>query len=308
MNQIARSTMTTLVLIVAVLLSALPPAPIPIYAQTASPGELVVQPAQSGSSRVYLPVMVRPPGPPSFRLTNPVDGATIGGNVVVAVQVLSSGSVSQVNFQAGGIDLGTDTTPADGFTAFFNVSQFPAGPVTITATAQGPQGAASQSVDVTAQPNPPSTGTVDAQGGVFGSASGATITVPPGAVSSNATIAIRERSQAEVTAESGIAWDDIGVTFLGDIVVTSDQPLGLPVDISTVGFANRIQPGQAVVTYNLLPDQDGDGIGELVVASTAEVAPNGAIISTPSRAVTVQQVTPAAGSTSLAQGGTLSGA
>ncbi|MBP1466049.1 Ig-like domain-containing protein [Candidatus Chloroploca sp. M-50] len=307
MNQIARSTMTTFVLILAVLLSALPPAPIAVYAQASSPGQPVAQPAQSGSRRVYLPVMVRPPGPPSFLLSNPVDGATIGGNVVVAVQVLSPGSVSQVSFQAGGVDLGTDTTPADGFTAFLDVSQLPAGPVTITATAQGPQGEASQSVAVTAQPNPPSTGTVDAQGGVFGSASGATITVPPGAVSSSATIAIRERSQAEVTAESGIAWDDIGVTFLGDIVVTSDQPLELPVEISTVGFANRIQPGQAVVTYNLLPDQDGDGIGELVVVSTAEVAPNGAIISTPASAVTVQQVTPDAGSSSLAQGGTLSG-
>ncbi|MBP1468123.1 hypothetical protein EYB53_020590 [Candidatus Chloroploca sp. M-50] len=279
MNRFLRSAPTVLALIAILLLNSWPVAPLRAQVPQPQP-QAAASPAQN-SQRAYLPLVIRPTGPPNFTLSSPLAGSTVGGTTLVVAQVLDAGSVSSVSFRAGNLDLGTDSTPADGFRAFLDASRLPAGSVTITATARGPAGEASQSVEVIAQPNPPASATIGSQGGVLGSDSGATITIPPGTVSDNTTVSIRERTQAQVTTESGIVWDDIGVTFLGDIAIQSNQPLSRPVEISTQGFANRIQPGQAVVTYNLLPDQDGDGIGELVVASTAEVAPNGAIVSTP---------------------------
>ncbi|MGH2541635.1 MAG: hypothetical protein ACRDIB_02480, partial [Ardenticatenaceae bacterium] len=44
---------------------------------------------------------------------------------------------------------------------------------------------------------------------------------------------------------------------------------------------NRVQPGQAVVNYRVMPDVDGDGVDELVVVNTASVAPNDDVISDP---------------------------
>ncbi len=309
MLRMLQTAPATLALIVVVLVSTLPAAS--LQAQPVPPASETLMLAQVGTNQTYLPLVQTPPGPPQFTISNPAPGSTIGGTVIVAVQPLLASSLSSVSFQAGSLDLGTDETSANGFQAFLDVRNLPAGPVTITATGRGPQGTASQSVAVIAQPAPPSSGSIGAQGGVLGTTSGATISIPPGAVDSDTSISIRERSQAEVTSEAGIAWDDIGVTFLGDVAIDTSQPLARPVGISTQGFANRIQPGQAVVTYNLLPDQDGDGVGELVVASMAEVAPNGAITSAPASGTVVRGVSNvisnAPNQAMLAQGGIISG-
>jgi hypothetical protein len=268
-----------LALIMMLLLSSLPPAR--LYSQPDSAPAAVPRPAQTTPpNRLYLPLMVSALGPPSLVIRNPLPNTVIGGTTQISAEALVPGSVTQVNFRIGERDLGTDSTPNDGFSAFVDASDLPAGTATISLIARGPAGERTQTVAVTIQPNPTTSATIGRTGGVLGTTSGATITIPPDALSSNTTVSIRERTQAEVTSEAGIVWDDIGVTFLGDVAISSEQPLNRPVGVSTQGFANRIQPGQAVVTYNLLPDQDGDGVGELVVASMAEVAPNGAIVST----------------------------
>jgi hypothetical protein len=45
--------------------------------------------------------------------------------------------------------------------------------------------------------------------------SGSTIVVPPSTVPSGTTVSVQDKTQAQVTAEKGIDWDGLGVTFLG---------------------------------------------------------------------------------------------
>ena len=275
MDRVLRSAYVVLFLVAALLNAAWPPAQ--LRAQEPSVAEPAT-PAQT-TRRIYLPLLASSAGLPSFTLIYPEAGATVGGTSIVAARALVASSVTSISFRAGSLDLGTDTTPADGYQAFLDAAQLPVGPVTITATARGPKGEATQTLAVIAQPAPPSSGTIGSRGGVLGVASGATITILPGAVSGSATISVRERSQSEVTTEAGIQWDTLGLTFLGDLALSSSQPLLRPVGVATRGYAARIPGGQAVITYNLLPDQDGDGAAELVMAGQAQVAPNGAIVS-----------------------------
>jgi hypothetical protein len=293
-------------LILAVLLASMPPADLTVQAQSSEQPTEDISPTQTQENQVFLPFVQRggtsSPSAPQFTITAPTDGLTIGGTSFFAVQPVAGETISSVSFQAGDIDLGTDNTPTDGFRVFVDASTLPAGPLQLAATATTESGqTVTQTVDVTVVADLPNSATVDSDGTTLGTASGSTITIPPGAVDSSTTVTLRERTQAEVTSETGIEWENLGVTFLGDIQVQSDTPLSRPVDISTVGFANRIQPGQAVVTYNLMPDQDGDGVGELVVANTAEVAPNGTIVSSPVDGINVQSITVGGASLSATQ-------
>jgi hypothetical protein len=185
-----------------------------------------------------------------------------------------------VSFRAGNTLLANDTTAADGFRAFLNARQFPAGPLTLTATARTAGGESSQSIAVTVLPDPPSSGALNSDGsGIFDSQIGSVISLRPGSAPPGTQVTITELSQDQVTAQHQINWDAIGVTFLGAQQIESSAPLVEPfAGVSSAGLGNRVQPGQAVVNYRLAPDADGDGISEIVVVNTASVAPGGDVV------------------------------
>ncbi|NJM08307.1 hypothetical protein HC891_22200, partial [Candidatus Gracilibacteria bacterium] len=274
-----RSASLTLALIVVLLVTSLPPAALRAAPVVEAPSTAPA--AQTTPTRVFLPMVKTSVGAPNFVLSYPPANSQVSGTTLVVAQPLIYGSLSSVRFSVGNTVLGTDDNGADGFSTFLDASAFPAGALKISAVAQGLSGTTTQSLDLTVVAAPPSQATIGKDGGALGTPSGATVIVPPGALEVPEPIRVRERDQQEVTAETGIEWDDLGVTFLGDLVISATQSFSRPVEISTVGYANRVQPNQAVVTYNLLPDQDGDGVGELVVASGAQVAPNGTILSVP---------------------------
>ncbi|MCL4858382.1 MAG: hypothetical protein KJZ93_03200, partial [Caldilineaceae bacterium] len=266
--------------------------------------------AAQADDPVFLPLIGVPPGPPQFTISSPANGLSISGTSIFAVQPIDPRTVRSVAFRAGNVELGVDDTPADGFKVYIDASQLPAGPLTLSARATGPTGeTATRTVNVTVAPQPPASAGVGASGATLGTASGNTIIVPPGAVTQTTTIAVADKSQEQVTADAGIDWDGLGVTFLGAIDVQTTGPIVRPLGVSSVGFGNRIQPGQAVVTYRILPDADGDGVGELVVVNGAEVAPNGVIVSSAVSGIVINQlrVTTPTGAVSAAGAGPLQG-
>src|SRR5262249_47955350 len=107
-----------------------------------------------------------------------------------------------------------------------------------------------------------------------------TLSIPRG-VGEGATVSFAARTKAEVKAATGIDYDALGVTFLGAQEIGSTQPLAGPLGVSSGGFGPMVQPGQAVLNYVIVPDRDGDGIGELVAVNTASATPSGDVISRP---------------------------
>jgi hypothetical protein len=273
------STPIVLTLIVLMLVSSLPPAKLRATPRAAVAAAAPA--AQTTTTNIFLPVISTSIGAPNFVISYPPANAQVSGTTLVFAQPLTYGSLNKVSFSVGSTVLGSDDDGSDGFSAFLDASKFPAGALRISAVGEGPLGSTTETLDLTVVAAPPSQATIGSAGGTLGTASGATVIVPPGALEAPEPVRVRERDQGEVTAETGIEWDDLGVTFLGDLVINATQSFSRPVEISTVGYGNRVQPNQAVVTYNLLPDQDGDGVGELVVASGAQVAPNGTIVSVP---------------------------
>ena len=243
--------------------------------------QATIQPATSGNTVTYLPLVFAPPGPPDFEIINPSAGWTVSGMMYFAVQARNPLTVNSVSFRAGAADLGMDDTPADGFHAYFDASQFPAGAVTLTAVANGYGGQASKSVTVNVVPDPPSSGTIGSLGGVLDSEIGSLITIPPNALPDGTQVTVAELSQNDVTTLNGIDWEAMGVTFLGAQSIQSTAPFSTPYQVASADFGPRVQPGQAVVNYQLLPDADGDGVDEIVVVNTASVAPNNDVISDP---------------------------
>jgi len=144
---------------------------------------------------------------------------------------------------------------------------------------------------VTVASVPPQSAIIDEAGGTLASEIGSVISLLPGAVSAGTTVTVDELTQEETTELHGIEWEDMGVTFLGAQAVESDMPLAQPLGmIASAGFGNRVQPGQAVVNYQLMPDSDGDGVAEVVVVNTASVAPNGDVVSDPVEQAVVDSV------------------
>jgi hypothetical protein len=328
MPRYARSAPLALLLLVTILLSGWPPVELRARPLRVSQVQQTITPEEctrlATQRQLYLPLIVgnsngvataaaTPAVTPAtadsdFTIISPANGITVAGTTLFTIQPAGSASIVCAGFRAGNMDLGTDLTPDDGLQVFLDTGTLPAGSNTLTASAVGVSGSVTtKSITITNVPNPPASTAVGPEGATLGTESGSTIVIPPSAVDSATSVTLRERTQAEVTAESGIEWDDLGVTFLGDIQVQSDTPLSRPVGISTVGFANRIQPGQAVVTYNLLPDQDGDGIGELVVVNGAEVAPNGTIVSAAVPEITIETITVGQSGIVLAQTDAISG-
>ncbi len=293
------------ILVVAILLQPLWPALSLIALASDKPEAASLSPvpaqATSGCSRIYLPVILKQSGSaastansnstsvsvetlipaPDFAIISPGEGWTISGMLFFAAQPLASTGVSSVTFKAGSTDLGTDTTPADGFKVFLNASTFPAGPLQLTATASGPCGQTTQTIGVTVKPNPPSSGIIGSQGGVLASQIGSLITFPPGTVPNNTSVSVTEKTQQQVTTDNGIDWAAMGVTFLGAQDIQSSAPFSKPLGVVSAGFGNRVQPGQVVVNYRIAPDANGDGVDEIIVVNTASVAPNNDVIADP---------------------------
>jgi hypothetical protein len=193
-----------------------------------------------------------------------------------AAQPIEPASVSSVSFRAGSTNLGTDSTPADGFKVFFNAKNFPAGPLQLVATASGPSGQTSKSITVNVVPDPPSSGTIGSQGGVLDSEIGSIITIPPGALPDGTLVTVDELTQQEVTAQNGINWEAMGVTFLGAQSIQSTAAFSLPRWLRlTLATASSRDRRWSTIRFI---DTDGDGADEIVVVNTASVAPNNDVI------------------------------
>lgn len=307
MNSRVRSVVSTLIAIISIILQPLATlTPLTSNQRLFAP---VARAEDSVTNSLFLPLIFTKPGPPAFVISTPANGATIAGTLRVAIQSTDGQPINSITFKAGSTVLATDTTPADGFHTFLTARTLPAGALTLSATAQSAGGESSQAIAVTVLPDPPSSGPVNSDGsGIFDSQLGSVITLRPGSAPPGTQVTVTELSQAEVTAQHKIDWDAIGVTFLGAQAVESSAPLGEPfAGVSSAGFGNRVQPGQAVVNYRLAPDADGDGASEVVVVNTASVAPNGDVVAdlveTPSirtvqiwqRDGTIQNIAPATG-------------
>jgi hypothetical protein len=220
-------------------------------------------------------------GGPQFVINSPRDGVSTAGTLFFSAQPFNPSEIASVNFKVGDTDLGTDTTPEDGFRVFFIARDHSAGPLNLTATVTGKNGRVStETITVINVPNPPSSTTVGPDGAALATETGSTVVIPPG-VAQGANVSVAERSQEQVEAETGIDYEALGVTFLGSQSIDSSAPLDGPIGLASAGFGPRVQPGQAVVQFLITPDADGDGIDELTVINSASVAPNGDVISDP---------------------------
>lgn len=241
----------------------------------------VPEPQQTARRQVFLPVINTPIGPPAFVIASPGAGWSLAGTSLFAVQPTTTDPISSVSFSAGTASLGTDSTPADGFRVFLDARRLPAGPLTLRAAASGPGGRTTQTVQVTVVQNPPRSGALGPAGGVLASQIGSVITIPPGALPNGTQVSVAERSLQEITARTGIDWESLGVTFLGAQDVAASAPFALPPRVASAGFGQRVQPGQAVVNYQIMPDVNGDGVDEIIVVNTASVAPSRDVVSDP---------------------------
>ncbi len=254
-------------------------------------------------------------GGPPFVINSPKDGSSIAGTIYFSAQPFDATEVASVNFKAGNTDLGTDTTASDGFKVFLDSKDFPEGTLNLTAALKGKNGKSStQNISVTNKPSPPSQATVTNEGAALGTteASGAlsTLSIPSGAtVGSN--VKFEAKTKEEVKAATGVDYDALGVTFLGAQEISASKPLETPVAVTSGGFGPMVQPNQIVVNYMIAPDADDDGVGELMVANTASVTPNGDIISDPIPKIQLgaTKVTTSSGTKTLRtlQNGTISG-
>jgi hypothetical protein len=291
------------VLLIAALVSqpifgALPARAAPAVQADPAPQEQAPAPAepQATPGPIYLP-FVRDALGAQVLISNPPAGSMVAGSFVLGAQPTHAGQVTSVTFYAGDKLLGTDSTPQDGYSLILHSSQLPDGQVTLRAVGHGPGGDESTQIQVLNVRNPPkypAAATATNRGAAGASEIGSVVMVPPGGLPSGATLRVNEKTQQEITAETGIEWEEMGVTFLGAQTLESSAPIGKPLVVSSAGFGRRVQPGQAVVNYQLAPDVDGDGVAEIVVVNTASVAPNFDVVSDPRPELAVDEVVVAA--------------
>ncbi|MEZ4710887.1 MAG: hypothetical protein R3A44_27055 [Caldilineaceae bacterium] len=242
--------------------------------------------AQTNDGAIYLPIVIggtgtgNPPGDaPTFVINSPVAGSSVGGTTYFSIQPTNGDTINSVTFRVGSAVLGSDNDGSNGFRVFLDAREFAAGPTELSATASGPNGQTTERINVTLVPNPPQSATVGSDGAVLASEIGSVVSLLPGSAPVGTTVTIDELTQAETTAQHGIDWESMGVTFLGAQDVQSSEPISGPFGmVSSAGFGTRVQPGQAVVNYRIAPDVDGDGADEIVVVNTASVAPNGDVV------------------------------
>ena len=184
-----------------------------------------------------------PPGPsgPLFVINSPVEESSTAGTFFFSVQPLDASEVARVDFSAGAIDLGSDTTAADGFRVAISSGDHAAGPLELTATVTGTNGGVrSAMVTVENVPNPPSSATVASDGAVLGTARGSTLSIRPGDAV-GAQVTFTEQTQAEVKAATGVDYEALEVTFLGAQEIDSSVAIGRPVMVSSADFARFVQ-------------------------------------------------------------------
>lgn len=224
-------------------------------------------------------------GGPQFVINSPASGSSVSGPVFFSVQPFTPGDVKRVAFEAGGVELVPQYPGEDAFRVFLIPRDFDDGPLTLTARVEGHDGRSSEaSIVVHVVANPPSQATVTRDGAILGTveANGAmSVLNIPGGVAEGATVRFEARTQDEVRQATGVDYEALGVTFLGAQEIASDRPIDRTLMVSSGGFGPMVQPGQAVVNYSIMPDGDGNGVGELVVVNTASVAPNGDVVSDP---------------------------
>ena len=82
-----RYAIITALVVLSILLQPWQPSPRHASATARTPRDLS-RPAQSagGGTKVYLPVVTRPPGPPIFEIISPQGGWTVSGMLYFAVQ------------------------------------------------------------------------------------------------------------------------------------------------------------------------------------------------------------------------------
>jgi hypothetical protein len=85
----------------------------------------------AGSSEPPSPV----DNPPSVSITNPAEGATVSGQVIVTADALDDIGVVQVEFFVNGVSIGADTTGGDGWSASWDTTGYSNGDYTVSATA-----------------------------------------------------------------------------------------------------------------------------------------------------------------------------
>jgi hypothetical protein len=267
----SRRAVLTLFLILTTILSSSSPAQ-PIVsaqrddtraemAQTPPLDELCAQLNQSRENQVFLPLVTvggsnvaahtratnpapsQSPEEPGFVISSPAEGITLAGTAYFTLQPVGETNLVCAAFQAGDSDLGTDLTPEDGLQAFIDTSTLPTGQQTLTATAIDDTGTqTSASIDVTILADAPASAMIGSEGATLGTESGNTIIIPPGAIDGTANVSVVEKTQQQVTDDTGIDWERLGVTFLGSIDVKSDQPFERPIGVTSFGFSNPIQP------------------------------------------------------------------
>jgi hypothetical protein len=247
------------------------------------------RPTQPNEETIYAPFVSA--GISSEILINsPKAESLVAGTFVFSAQPLHGSGVFAVDFFAGNVLFGTDNSPDNGFSIELDSSEIPNGQVTLRAVAHGTRDASAQ-ITITNVRTPAQQTVANANGAaVAASEMGSVLMVPPGGLPAGATMSVEEKSEQEISSEFGIQWDELGVTFLGAQEVETSAPMQKPPAVSSAGFAPRVQPGQAIVNYNLAPDADGDGVAEIVVDNTARVA-NGNVVSDPLPEVAVGEVT-----------------
>ena len=73
--------------------------------------------------------------PPSVTITNPAEGATVSGSVTVTADASDDAGVNQVEFFVDGGSIGVDADGADGWSAYWDTTQYSNGVHTVRATA-----------------------------------------------------------------------------------------------------------------------------------------------------------------------------
>lgn len=118
-------------------------------------GTVVVSSIEHGLFVLRPDVSGPPPPPPSdlpptVAVTNPVEGQTIGGTVTLTADAADDFGVVSVEFSAGGVEIGTDTDGADGWSVDWDTTGTADGSAFVVAMATDTIGqTASNSVGVT---------------------------------------------------------------------------------------------------------------------------------------------------------------
>lgn len=244
-----------------------------------------------------------PSGSQGLSIAAPAEGQVLAGTVTFAARGTGT-DASNVQFTLGGVAV---VAQADG-TAYFDTRQLGDGEHALVATATVSGKAVTDQIEVKVDNDISASGEVGTAGGALKSDAGSIAMFQPGALASTTQVIVTDTTQEQILDDFGVDYPALGVTFLGALTVDTDgTDVGLPVSVDLAGWANAVQPGQAVVMFALAPDADFDGIGELVLAASAEATGTGSVVTRPVPGVELytQGVGPSAQQTLSAKPGEL---